>query len=106
MKKWINFRICGWDTETIGIEVKSESPVGKGTIICATAFLGPEVNFGNGPSMKDLIILGLMIDNYAEAWDLISEFKEYFEDEKLKKCWHNYGFDRHILMNHGINARY
>lgn len=31
-------------------------------------------------------------------------FKEYLEDNKYKKIWHNYGFDRHILNNHGINV--
>jgi DNA polymerase-1 len=43
-------RVHAWDTETIGINVKEESPVGRGYVICASAFLGPEVNFGNGPS--------------------------------------------------------
>lgn len=38
--------ICAWDTETTGIDPKNESPVGKGTVLCATAFCGPEVNFG------------------------------------------------------------
>jgi hypothetical protein len=42
-------KVHAWDTETINIEVKEESPVGKGTIICASAFCGPEVDFGNGP---------------------------------------------------------
>lgn len=28
-------RIHAWDTETIGVEVKTESVVGKGTILCA-----------------------------------------------------------------------
>lgn len=27
--------------------MKKESPVNKGKLICATAFLGPEVDFGN-----------------------------------------------------------
>lgn len=33
------------------------------------------------------------------------EFKEYLEDPTYLKCWHNYGFDRHIFFNHGINVR-
>ena len=32
-------------------------------------------------------------------------FKDYFEDEEYLKCWHNYGYDRHILFNHGIDCR-
>lgn len=55
------------------------------------------MDFGNGPR--------LFIDNYADASDLILEFKEYFEDPEYLKCWHNYSFDRHILGNHGINCR-
>lgn len=43
-------KIAAWDTETIFIDAKSESPVGRGKIIMASAFCGPEVNFGNGPS--------------------------------------------------------
>lgn len=33
------------------------------------------------------------------------EFKEYLEDPKYLKCFHNYGFDRHLFFNHGINVR-
>jgi DNA polymerase-1 len=47
----------------------------------------------------------LFIDNYADAKDIIMEFKDYFEDEQYLKCWHNYSFDRHILMNHGIDCK-
>jgi DNA polymerase I len=50
-------KVCAWDTETYAIDPKIESPVGKGKILCATAFCGPEMNFGNGPR--------LFIDNYA-----------------------------------------
>ena len=59
--------------------------------------MGPDVDFGNGPR--------LFIDNYADSADVLLEFKAYFEDEDFKKCWHNYGYDRHILFNHGINCR-
>jgi len=89
-------RIHAWDTETISIDVKEQSPVGNGTVLCAQAFIGPDVDFGNGPR--------LFIDNYADAHDIILEFKEYLEDPKYLKCWHNYSFDRHILFNHGINV--
>ena len=90
-------RIHAWDTETVGIDPKVESPVGHGSILCAQCFIGPDVDFGNGPR--------LFIDNYADASDLILVFKEYFENPEYLKCWHNYSFDRHILGNHGINCR-
>ena len=90
-------RIHAWDTETVGIDPRVESPVGHGTVLCAQCFIGPDVDFGNGPR--------LFIDNYADAADLILEFKGYFENPEYLKCWHNYSFDRHILGNHGIDCR-
>mgnify|MGYP002634741728 FL=1 len=65
-------RIHAWDTETLGIDPRVDSPVGHGTILCAQCFIGPDVDFGNGPR--------LFIDNYADAADLILQFKDYFED--------------------------
>ena len=53
--------------------------------------------FENGPR--------LFIDNYADADGVIMEFKEYLEDPQYLKCWHNYGFDRHIFYNHGIDVK-
>ena len=90
-------RIHAWDTETIGINVKEDSPVGNGTIICAQCFVGPDIDFGNGPR--------LFIDNYADAKEIIQVFKGYFENTGYLKVWHNYGFDRHILYNHGIDVK-
>ena len=90
-------RVHAWDTETIKINPKEDSPVGNGEVICATCFIGPDVDFGNGPR--------LFIDNYADAHDVILEFKQYFEDPEYLKCWHNYGYDRHILFNHGIDCK-
>ena len=86
-----------WDTETINLEVKETSPVGNGDIICASLFAGPDIDFGNGARV--------FIDNYADAKDVIMVFKEYLEDPTYLKCWHNYGFDRHIFFNHGIDVQ-
>ena len=90
-------RIHAWDTETIGLEVKEESPVGKGFVLCASAFIGPEVNFGTGSR--------LLVDNYADAEGTLDVFREYLESQEHYKCWHNYGFDRHVLFNHGIDVK-
>lgn len=89
--------IHAWDTETINIDAKEESPVGKGEIVCASCFIGPDVNFGNGPR--------LFIDNYGEAKDTILTFKDYLENDKYWKVFHNWGYDRHIFYNHGINVK-
>ena len=90
-------RVHSWDTETIAIDAKEESPVGNGKVLCASVFIGPDIDFGSGPRV--------FIDNYADAENIIMEFKEYFENPNILKCWHNYGFDRHILYNHGINVQ-
>lgn len=85
------------DTETIEIDVKNQSPVGHGKIICASIYCGPEFDFGNGPR--------IWINNLDEAEGTIDYFKEYFEDNSIKKVWHNYSFDKHILENHGMKPR-
>lgn len=71
--------------------------MGKGKIICASFFAGPELDFGQGPKV--------FIDNFGQNAGLLNIFKEYLEDEKRKKVWHNYGFDRHVFYNHGIDVR-
>lgn len=65
--------------------------------MCASCFIGPDIEFGTG--------CRLFIDNYADADGVIMEFKEYMEDPKYLKCWHNYGYDRHIFFNHGVNVQ-
>ena len=90
-------RIHAWDTETIEIDAKEQSPVGNGKIICAQVFVGPDIDFGSGPR--------LFIDNYADASGIIMEFKQYLEDPAYLKCFHNYGYDRHIFFNHGIDVK-
>ena len=74
-----------------------QSPCRHGKIISAQLFCGPEIEFEDGPMV--------FIDNFGDAKDTILYFKEYFESEKFKKCWFNYGFDRHIFYNHGIDVK-
>ncbi|KAH7427135.1 hypothetical protein KP509_10G031600 [Ceratopteris richardii] len=83
------------DTEVADIDVKKESPVGHGRVICFSIYCGPNTDFGNG---KTCIWVDVM-DSNAE---LLGVFKSYFEDPSIKKVWHNYSFDRHVLANHGI----
>lgn len=95
--KTLKDRVHAWDTETIDLEVREESPVGKGKIMCFTGFCGPDVDFGTGPR--------LFVDNMSSKDDLVQVFKEYFEDENYLKGWFNYGFDRHIFYNHGVDVK-
>ena len=91
--------LVAWDTETTGVNPAKESPVGKGNVICATAYAGHNVDFGTGPRL------------YVDCLDgetgrgMLEVFKGYFENERCKKVWHNYAYDRHILANHGIVTR-
>lgn len=32
-------------------------------------------------------------------------FKDYLEDKRFLKVWHNYSFDRHIFYNHRIDVQ-
>lgn len=88
------FHAC--DSETINLNLKKQGPVGHGTIICASIYCGPDIDFGNGPRV--------WIDNLDDD-STLQLFKDYFESEKILKVWHNYGFDRHVFYNHGINVQ-
>ena len=35
--------------QVIDIDIKGQSPVGNGTVICASVYCGPDVDFGAGP---------------------------------------------------------
>lgn len=37
--------------------------------------------------------------------EMFAIFKDFFEDDSIKKVWHNYSFDRHVLRNHGIDCQ-
>jgi hypothetical protein len=41
--------VHAWDTEVVGIDLDSQSPVGHGRVICASFFSGPGVDYGSGP---------------------------------------------------------
>jgi DNA polymerase-1 len=47
----------------------------------------------------------LWIDNLGDAEGVLQEFKAWFENPKVKKVWHNYGFDRHVMNNEGIDVK-
>ena len=89
-------RIHACDTEVTDIDLKVQSPCGNGKVICASVYAGPDVDFGNGPK--------LWIDNLDEAEGTLDLFKDYFQNNRIRKVWHNYGFDRHVLYNHDIDC--
>lgn len=92
--KYRNF-IHACDTEVSKIDIKQETPIGHGEIICFSIYSGPEADFGNGKSC-------IWVDVLDGGRDLLMEFAPFFEDPSIKKVWHNYSFDSHVIENHGI----
>ena len=85
------------DTEVSHIEVSDQTPVGHGQVTCFSVFCGPDVNFApDGESKRSLLWVDTMRGGDG-VWEV---FKEYFENADVKKVWHNYSFDRHVVENH------
>ena len=85
------------DTEVVDLDLEEQSPVGHGRIICASLYSGPTVDYGSGPRV--------WIDCTGEDGSAaLAAFKPALEDPAVRKVWHNFSFDRHMLFNHGINA--
>lgn len=91
-------RFWACDTEVSDIDLKTVGPVGNGKVICFSIFGGPDVDFGAGLGST------LWVDTMTDA-NVIKVFKEWFEDENISKVWHNYGFDRHVMYNEGIDCK-
>eukprot|EP00435_Cladocopium_sp_Y103_P063986 s561_g25.t1 len=90
-------RVHGWDTETTQVNLgqRGQTPCHTGQVVCATAYCGDDVDFGDGPM--------LLIDNTGPAAGLIErKFRSYFEDASYKKVFHNYAFDKLMLKREGI----
>ncbi|KAF8391518.1 hypothetical protein HHK36_023823 [Tetracentron sinense] len=86
------------DTEVSKIDVKQETPVNHGEVICFSIYSGPEVDFGNGKSCIWVDVLG------GGGRDILIEFAPFFEDPSIKKVWHNYSFDSHVIENYGLKV--
>ncbi|WCJ37191.1 DNA polymerase I A chloroplastic [Euphorbia peplus] len=86
------------DTEVAKIDVKQETPIDHGEIICFSIYCGPEADFGNGKSCIWVDILD------GGSSELLKEFDSFFKDCSIKKVWHNYSFDNHVIENYGISV--
>ncbi|CAH2040576.1 unnamed protein product [Thlaspi arvense] len=78
------------------INVKQETPVDHGEIICFSIYSGPELDFGHGKSCIWVDVLS------GDGKNILAEFAPFFEDRSIKKVWHNYSFDNHVLENYGL----
>lgn len=89
------------DTEVMDIDLKNVGPVGNGYVTCLSMFSGPDFDYGLGEPPGT----ALWIDNLDDSFGVLQEFKEFFEDTRFKTVWHNYGFDRHVMWNEGIDVK-
>jgi len=86
------------DTEVSHIEVADQTPVGHGRVTCFSIFCGPDVNFAPEGAGKRKSLLWVDTKRGGDGvWEV---FKQYFENPKVKKVFHNYSFDRHVIENH------
>ncbi|KAL7186518.1 hypothetical protein ACSBR2_028288 [Camellia fascicularis] len=94
------YRHCVYacDTEVSKIDVKQETPVDHGEIICFSIYSGPDANFCNGKSCIWVDVLA------GGGKSILAEFAPFFEDPSIKKVWHNYSFDNHVLENYGFKV--
>ncbi|KAL2247607.1 UNVERIFIED_CONTAM: DNA polymerase I A, chloroplastic/mitochondrial [Sesamum indicum] len=84
--------------QVANIDVKEETPVDHGEIICFSIYSGPEADFGDGKSCIWVDVLD------GGGKDLLKEFAPFFEDPSIKKVWHNYSFDNHVIENYGLKV--
>ncbi|KAF2309841.1 hypothetical protein GH714_005344 [Hevea brasiliensis] len=82
------------DTEVAKIDVKEETPIDHGEITCFSIYSGPEADFGNGKSCIWVDVLD------GGGKDLLAKFAPFFEDPDIRKVWHNYSFDNHVIENY------
>ncbi|KAL2322605.1 hypothetical protein Fmac_026984 [Flemingia macrophylla] len=96
----VNYRhlIHACDTEVAKIDVKQETPVDHGEIICFSIYSGPEADFGDGKSCIWVDVLD------GGGKEILNKFAEFFQDSSIKKVWHNYSFDCHVIQNYGFNV--
>lgn len=66
-------------------------------VICASIYVGPDIDFGNGPR--------IWIDNLGPCEGILNEFKAYFENKNIKKVFHNFSFDCHAINGLGIPVK-
>jgi len=89
------------DTEVMDIDLKSVGPVGNGYVTCVSVYSGPDFDFGLGDGPGTC----LWIDNLDDSCGVLQEFKDWFQNPRHLKVWHNYGFDRHVMWNEGIDVQ-
>ncbi|GJN01195.1 hypothetical protein PR202_ga18442 [Eleusine coracana subsp. coracana] len=88
-------------TEVADIDAKKMTPVGHGEVICFSISSANSnvqaADFGNGKTC-------IWIDVLDGGRGVLMEFAPFFEDPSIKKVWHNYSSDSHVIENYGIKV--
>lgn len=74
------------------IDVKQETPVNHGEIICFSVYSGPQATFGNGKSCIWVDVLD------GGGKDLLAIFAPFFEDPSIKKVSYISGISCHYCV--------
>ncbi|KAL6598505.1 hypothetical protein ACP70R_046204 [Stipagrostis hirtigluma subsp. patula] len=87
--------------EVADIDAKKKTPVGHGEVICFSIYSANSdvqaADFGNGKTC-------IWVDVLDGGRGVLMEFAPFFEDPSIKKVWHNYSFDSHVIENYGIKV--
>ncbi|CAL4904196.1 unnamed protein product [Urochloa decumbens] len=90
-------------TEVADIDAKEKTPVsvGHGEVICFSIYSTNSdvqaADFGNGKTC-------IWVDVLDGGRVVLMEFAPFFEDPSIKKVWHNYSSDSHVIENYGIKV--
>ncbi|CAL5190601.1 unnamed protein product [Lathyrus oleraceus] len=90
--------IYACDTEVAKIDVKQETPVDHGEITCFSIYGGSEADFGGGKSCIWVDVLD------GGGQEILEKFADFFSNPSIKKVWHNYSFDCHVIENYGFKV--
>ncbi|XP_058760301.1 DNA polymerase I A, chloroplastic/mitochondrial-like isoform X1 [Vicia villosa] len=90
--------IYACDTEVAKIDVKQETPVDHGEITCFSIYGGPKADFGGGKSCIWVDVLD------GGGKEILEKFADFFSNPSIKKVWHNYSFDCHVIENYGFKV--
>jgi len=66
------------------IDVKQETPVDHGEIICFSIYSGPEADFGGGKSCIWVDVLD------GGGKEIFNKFADFFQDSSIKKVTFSY----------------
>lgn len=79
------------------IDVKQETPVDHGEIICFSIYSGPEADFGGGKSCIWVDVLD------GGGKEIINKFAEFFQDPSIKKVGSLLSDTSFYVFNHIIH---